>query len=46
MADTTVLATSRISLSRKERKLMVDLCERILLEIEEGMRAEQEEEAA
>ena len=46
MADTTVLATSRISLSRNERKLMVDLCERILLEIEEGMRAEQEEEAA
>jgi DNA-binding MarR family transcriptional regulator len=46
MADTTVLATSRISLSKKERKLMVDLCERILLEIEEGMRAEQEEEAA
>jgi DNA-binding MarR family transcriptional regulator len=46
MADTTVLATSRISLSRKERKLMVDLCERILLEIEQGMRAEREDAAA
>lgn len=46
MASTTVLASSRISLSRKERKLMVDLCERILLDIEEGMRAEQEDEAA
>ena len=46
MAGTTVLAGSRISLSRKERKLLVDLCERILLDIEEGMRAEQEDEAA
>jgi DNA-binding MarR family transcriptional regulator len=46
MARTTVLATSRISLSKKERKLMVDLCERILLDIEEGMRADQEDEAA
>ena len=46
MAHTTVLATSRISLSKKERKVMVDLCERILLDIEDGMRAEQEEEAA
>jgi DNA-binding MarR family transcriptional regulator len=46
MARTTVLATSRISLSKKERKLMVALCERILLDIEEGMRAEEENEAA
>jgi DNA-binding MarR family transcriptional regulator len=46
MAATTVLATSRISLSRKERRVMVDLCERILLEIEEDMRAEQEDVAA
>jgi DNA-binding MarR family transcriptional regulator len=46
MTRTTVLAASRISLSRRERKLMVDLCERILLDIEEGMRAEQEEDEA
>lgn len=46
MARTTLLASSRISLSKKERKLMVELCERILLDIEDGMRAEQENEAA
>jgi DNA-binding MarR family transcriptional regulator len=46
MAHTTVLASSRISLSKKERKLMVELFERILLDIEDGMRAEQETEAA
>jgi len=45
MARTTVLAASGISLSRKERKLLIDLCERILIDIE-GMRAAQEEEAA
>jgi hypothetical protein len=46
MSRTTVLASSRISLSRKERKLLVALCERILLDIEQGTRAEQEDEAA
>lgn len=46
MARTTVLSTSRISLSKKERKLLVDLCERILLDIEDGMRAGEENEAA
>jgi hypothetical protein len=45
MARTTVLAASGISLSRKERKLLIDLCVRILIDIE-GMRAAQEEEAA
>jgi DNA-binding MarR family transcriptional regulator len=46
LTDTTVLGASRISLSKKERKLLVDLCERILLDIEEGMRAGEENEAA
>jgi len=46
MTRTTVLAASRISLSRKERKLMIDLCERILMDIEEDMRAGEEDEAA
>jgi DNA-binding MarR family transcriptional regulator len=46
MSRTTVLASSRISLSKKERKLMVDLCERILLDIEEGTRGDQEDDAA
>ena len=46
MANTSVLVNSRISLSKNERKLMVDLCERILLDIEEDMRAEREDEAA
>ena len=46
MAHTTVLGASRISLSTKERQLMVDLCERILLDIEkEGLRADQDEAA-
>jgi DNA-binding MarR family transcriptional regulator len=46
MTRTTVLAASRISLSRKERKLMIDLCERILMDIEEDIRAGEEDEAA
>jgi DNA-binding MarR family transcriptional regulator len=46
LVGTTVLASSRISLSKKERKLLVDLCARILLDIEECMLAEQEDEAA
>ena len=46
MARTTVLASSRLSLSKKERELLVGLCERILLDIEDGMAAEEEDEAA
>ena len=46
MTRTTVLAATRISLSRKERKVMIDLCERILMDIEEDMRAGQEDDAA
>jgi DNA-binding MarR family transcriptional regulator len=45
MACKTVLASSRISLSRKKRELLVDLCERILLQIE-GIQAERNDKAA
>jgi len=46
MAHNTLIGTSRVSLSKKERKLLVDLFARTLFEIEDGVRADQEDEAA
>ncbi|WP_257168034.1 MarR family winged helix-turn-helix transcriptional regulator [Bradyrhizobium sp. SRS-191] len=41
MAAATILTSSRISLSKTERKVMVDLLQRVLLEVEEIMSAEE-----
>jgi DNA-binding MarR family transcriptional regulator len=46
MAHNTLIGTSHVSLSKKERKLLVDLFARTLFEIEDGVRADQEDEAA